>query len=100
MERFVGAAEADHVGGHTPNPVLGEHPDHVSVEERPGRLTVLQQRHLPVGRSRVDIGHAQGAAVGVSDIGVCRLPREVGQLLKGGVLGSVDLYTSSLSGAV
>ena len=78
VDRFVGAAETDQVGHHAPNPILDEHPDHVPVEERPRRLTVQQQRYRPVGRSRVDIGHAQGATVGISDLGVCRLPGEVG----------------------
>ena len=33
VDRFVGAAEADQVGHHAPNPAFGEHPNHVPVQK-------------------------------------------------------------------
>ena len=51
-QRLVGPAEPDQVRRDAPDPGVGQHRDHVPVEERPRRLAVQQQRDRPVRAAR------------------------------------------------
>ena len=64
----------------------------MAVQVAPRRLAVQQQHHRAVGRTLVEVVHAQRAAVAVGDLGVVRLEREVGQVVEAVVRGSQRLH--------